>query len=412
MSSTQKSFKGAPSFREKTGVGNGKKDRDGSRIVMKAEHKIVGLNTKAYRFPLRQPESDGTLEWDSTTMVIVEAHCDSGQTGFGYIYGHVGCRRVIEATLKKLIIGQDPLNIEGLWHSMQKQIRNFGRDGIVASAISAVDIALWDLKAKILKLPLATLLGAVRTAVPVYGSGGFTSYTPEEMQEQFSSWIDQGITRFKIKVGTHPFDDVARIERCWRQMGDSTKLKQTLKETGREGQIFIDANGAYERKQAVEIAQKSQSLGVKWFEEPVPMYDRTGLRLCRDQMPPGICVAAGEYGYDLDSFRHLLADGCVDVLQADATRAGGVTGFMKAAVFAEGFNVPLSAHCAPLIHTHLGAAAKPLIHIEYFHDHVQIETRFFEGFAGVVKGELHPNFSKAGLGVEFKFNDAEKFLLD
>ena len=262
-------------------------------------------------------------------------------------------------------------------------------------AIAAVDNALWDLKAKLLGLPLVTLLGAVRESVPVYGSGGFTSYTDTQLREQLGGWVGAGIARVKMKVGREPGRDPARVRVAREAIGDA--------------QLFVDANGAYGRKQALALAQVFADLGVTWFEEPVSSDDLDGLRLLRDRAPAGMDIAAGEYGYDLIYFRRMLEAGAVDVLQADATRCAGITGFMRAAALCEAFELPLSAHCAPSLHAHPGCAATPLRHIEYFHDHVRIERMLFDGALTPEHGALRPDLSRPGLGLEFKRADAARY---
>lgn len=263
-------------------------------------------------------------------------------------------------------------------------------------AISAVDVALWDLKAHLLNLPLVTLLGAVRDSVSIYGSGGFTSYSDEQLRNQFGGWVEQGISRVKMKIGRDANADLHRVAVARDTIGPSAEL-------------FVDANGAYSRKQALAQAEKFADSGVSWFEEPVSSDDLEGLRLLRDRAPAGIDIAAGEYGYDSWYFRRMLDAGAVDVLQADATRCGGITGFRQAAALCEAHHVPLSAHTAPTIHMHLGCAAIPLRHLEYFHDHVRIEKMFFDGVSMPIAGELSPNLRRPGMGIEFRQIDAHRF---
>jgi L-alanine-DL-glutamate epimerase-like enolase superfamily enzyme len=265
-----------------------------------------------------------------------------------------------------------------------------------AHEISAVDSALWDLKARLLKVPLVTLLGAVREAVPIYGSGGFTSYSEKQLQSHLAGWVKQGIPRVKMKIGRDAQADLERIRAARQAIGPETEL-------------FVDANGAYSRKQALAQADKFAELDVKWFEEPVSSDDLDGLRLLRDRSPAVMEIAAGEYGYELAYFRRMLAAGAVDVLQADATRCGGITGFLQVAALCEAFHLPFSAHTAPALHTHVCCAAVPLRHLEYFHDHVRIERMFFDGIVPPVNGELRPDLSRAGMGIELKQSDAQRF---
>jgi L-alanine-DL-glutamate epimerase-like enolase superfamily enzyme len=263
-------------------------------------------------------------------------------------------------------------------------------------ALSAVDAALWDLKARLLGLPLVTLLGPVRKGIPIYGSGGFTSYTNQQLQDQLAGWVSKGIPRVKMKIGRDAKADRERVRLARHAIGDGAAL-------------FVDANGAYSRKQALEQAKFFTESRVSWFEEPVSSDDLKGLRLIRDRAPASMEIAAGEYGYDIDYFRRMLEAGAVDVLQADATRCGGITGFLDAAALCSAHHFPLSAHTAPLLHTHVCCAAALVRHLEYFHDHVRIERLFFDGVPEPLNGELQPDLSRPGMGVELKKKDAERF---
>jgi L-alanine-DL-glutamate epimerase-like enolase superfamily enzyme len=263
-------------------------------------------------------------------------------------------------------------------------------------AISAVDIALWDLKARLLKLPLVKLLGAVRTAIPIYGSGGFTSYSLDQLQKQLSDWTDSGIRMVKMKVGRNPSADVERVRRVREAIGSQPRL-------------FVDANGAYRRKQAFEFAQRFRDFDVSWFEEPVSSDDLDGLRMMRERAPSGIEIAAGEYGYDAGYFRTMLQAGAVDVLQADATRCGGITGFLQVGALCAAHSMPLSAHTAPSVHMHACCAVPSAIHLEFFHDHVRIENLLFDGVADPANGELRPDLTQFGLGLSPRRTELSKY---
>jgi L-alanine-DL-glutamate epimerase-like enolase superfamily enzyme len=367
-----------------------------SSDTQKVEVAIERLDVSAFVVPTDFPEADGTLNWDKTTLVVVEA-TGGGIRSLGYTYADRGTAQLIKDLLTPVVQGRDVMAVPGTWAAMVHAIRNLGRPGIVSMAIAAVDAALWDLKARLLDLPLVTLLGAVREGVPVYGSGGFTSYSPERLQEQLGGWVDEGIPRVKMKVGTHPSDDLDRVRAARYAIGPKAEL-------------FVDANGAYSRKQALAFADKFRAdHGVCWFEEPVPSDDLEGLRLLRDSGPAGMDIAAGEYGYDLFYFRRMLEAGAVDVLQADASRCAGVTGFLRAAALCEANSIPLSAHCAPSLHAHPCCAAVPVRHVEYFHDHVRIEHMLFDGTLTPVDGELRPDLSRPGMGLELKRSDAARF---
>jgi L-alanine-DL-glutamate epimerase-like enolase superfamily enzyme len=346
--------------------------------------KIDDLAVSAYTIPTATPESDGTFEWDSTTLVAVHATA-GGNRGFGYTYADVSTAAFIRAHFVDLIVGRDAMSIESCWAAMIRAVRNLGRRGIAAMAISAVDAALWDLKCKLLGVPLVTLLGQVRDAAPVYFSGGFTSYTIEELQEQLAGW-----PRVKMKVGRDAGADRERVRAVREAIGDSVEL-------------FVDANGAYTRKQALSQGELFAKHDVRWFEEPVSSDDLDGLRFLRDNLP--MDIAAGEYGYELLYFEQMID--AVDVLQADASRCLGITGFIKTATLCETRGTPLSAHCAPSLHAHAACALLPLRHVEYFFDHARIESRYFDGFVEPVNGAIRPDLSRPGIGVELKAIDLQ-----
>jgi L-alanine-DL-glutamate epimerase-like enolase superfamily enzyme len=288
------------------------------------------------------------------------------------------------------------MNVAEAYVSMCRSVRNVGRPGIAATAISAVDIALWDLKARLLGLPLVSLLGAARHEIAVYGSGGFTSYSPEQLQLQLGGWAAEGFPAVKMKIGRNAAADRDRVGLARDAIGPDV-------------QLFVDANGAYGRKQALAQADAFAAYGVTWFEEPVSSDDLAGLRLIRDRVPAPIEVAAGEYGYEIGYFRRMVEHGAVDVLQADATRCGGVTGFLAAGVVADASSLPLSAHTAPTVHAHVCCAVPRVRNLEYFHDHVRIEQMLFDGVLQPRGGRLRPDLSRPGLGVELKLADAERF---
>jgi L-alanine-DL-glutamate epimerase-like enolase superfamily enzyme len=357
---------------------------------------IERLDVSAYTVPTDSPESDGTISWDSTTLVLVEATA-GGKRSVGYSYADVATAKLIKELLLPIVVGRDAMSIPGTWFAMVHAIRNLGRPGICSMAISAVDSSLWDLKARLLDLPLVTLLGQRRECADVYGSGGFTSYSKKQLQDQLRGWVEMGIPGVKMKVGTHPDEDPRRVAEAREAIGPDTEL-------------FVDANGAYSRKDALAFADIfAAEYGVTWFEEPVSSNDLEGLHLIRDRAPAGMDIAAGEYGYDLWYFRRMLEAEAVDVLQADATRCAGITGFLRTDALVEARSLELSAHCGPSIHAHPCCAINSFRHVEYFHDHVRIERMLFDGALTPVKGALWPDLSRPGMGIEFKHAEAEKY---
>jgi L-alanine-DL-glutamate epimerase-like enolase superfamily enzyme len=359
---------------------------------------VEQLTVSAYRIPTDEPnESDGTLVWDATTLVLVEAHA-GGVTGIGYTYADVATARLIEEMLAAVVCGMDAMAIGQIWTTLVSRIRNVGRSGIASMAIAAIDVALWDLKARLLDLPLVSLLGAARDAAPVYGSGGFTSYTIEKLQSQLAGWVEDGIPRVKMKVGRDPAADVARVEAARAAIGERAEL-------------FVDANGAYDLKQAVSQADRFAESYVSWYEEPVVYWDLQGLRLCRYRAPAGMEISVGEYGYEPIDFARILKAQAADVLQADASRCEGITGLLIVDGLCAANAIPLSTHCAPSLHAHPACALKRLRHVEYFHDHVRIEHMLFDGALTPQDGALHPDLTRPGLGLEFKHADARKYAI-
>jgi L-alanine-DL-glutamate epimerase-like enolase superfamily enzyme len=357
--------------------------------------RIRDLRVSTFTIPTDAPEADGTFRWDRTTLVLVEVTAGDA-TGLGFTYGAKATGALIAELLRDEVVGQSAFDVPRLWQAMRHRLRNAGRPGIGSMAVAAVDLALWDLKARLLNLPLVQLLGARRSAVPVYGSGGFTSYSDDQLRSQLGGWVEAGIPRVKMKIGTSPADDPRRVSVAREAIGAHTEL-------------FVDANGAFDSKQALAMAELIAAEGVSWFEEPVSSDDLDGLHLLRERVPAGMEVAAGEYGYDLVYFKRMLERGAVDVLQADVTRCEGLTGFLKTAALCEAFELPLSGHTSPSMHLHVCAAAPALRHLEYFHDHVRIERMLFDGVVTPVKGALHPDLSRPGHGIEFRRRDAERF---
>lgn len=356
---------------------------------------VTDLKVSSYTIPTDGPESDGTISWDRTTIVIVTVRAGD-EEGIGYTYADSGTAALVHDVLRDAVIGVDAMSPMAAYMAMWKRIRNLGRPGICSMAISAVDCALWDLKARLLGVPLVALLGQVRTEAPVYGSGGFTSYTDKQLAKQLGGWAREGMCAVKMKIGRDPKRDAERVNVARDAIGPRTRL-------------YVDANGAYTPRQALEQADMLAMHNVRWFEEPVTSDNLEGLRFVRDRAPARMEIAAGEYGYRLLDFQNILAANAVDVLQADMTRCGGLTGFMQIAALCEANNVPLSSHTAPALHAHPACAAVPFTEIEYFYDHTRIEQMFFDGLPQLVDGKLRPDLSRPGNGLVLRTSAAEKY---
>ncbi|HVW45103.1 MAG TPA: enolase C-terminal domain-like protein [Amycolatopsis sp.] len=358
---------------------------------------VERLEAHAFTVPVDGPggqEQDGTLSWDATTIVLVLAYA-AGEMGVGYTYGAPAVAGFAGTTLAPVVCGGDAMAPPALTHRMFAAIRNAGRPGLGAMAVSAVDIALWDLKARLLGVPLTTLVPACHDSVPVYGSGGFTNYPDDRLAAQLTGWVAQGIGRVKLKTSRDPLADPRRLTAVRAAVGDAVE-------------VFVDANGALTPKEALYWAHRfHDEWGVTWFEEPVSSADFDGLRLVREHSPGGLEVAAGEYAFVPRDFTNLL--GAVDCLQADVTRCGGITGVLTVSGLAAAHQLDLSAHCAPAVSAHAFQAVERLRHLEYFHDHVRVEALAFDGVPQLDGGVLRTDPSRAGLGLTVKWPDLEPY---
>ncbi|MCQ8280001.1 mandelate racemase [Acetobacteraceae bacterium KSS8] len=364
---------------------------------MPVEAPIRRVIARAYTIPTDAPEADGTFSWTKTTIVVVEIEA-AGTTGLGYSYTDAAAVSLLAGTLRDAIAGQDAMDPSGITRRLERAVRNVGRSGLAATAISAVDAALWDLKARLLGLPLAQLLGVRRNVVPIYGSGGFTSYDDARLCGQLADWVGHdGCRAVKMKVGSQPDDDPRRMELARRAIGDA--------------ELFVDANGALTVKQAIAFGRIAAAVGVTWFEEPVSSDDLRGLCAVRTHLPAPMELAAGEYAFTIDDVRRTLETGAVDVQQVDVTRVGGISGFLAAATLCDAFHTDLSGHCAPALHLHAACAAPRFRHLEWFHDHVRIERMLFDGAPVPSDGVIAPDFSRPGHGLAFRAADAAPFLV-
>jgi L-alanine-DL-glutamate epimerase-like enolase superfamily enzyme len=362
-----------------------------------ADAVIESIDARAYTIPTDAPEADGTAAWQATTLIVVRVHA-AGVTGTGWTYGAAGCAALVDELLAGVVTGRDALAVPGAWAAMVRAARNATRAGAVGYAISAVDVALWDLKARLLDVPLAALFGVVHDTVPVYGSGGFTTYSDEHMVQQLTGWAhDQAIPRVKIKIGESWGADEAR---------DLASIARAREVIGPDTELYVDANGGYQRKQAVRIGHAMAEWDVRWFEEPVSSDDLDGLREVRDRVAAD--VTAGEYGTDITYFRRMCAHEAVDCLQIDATRCGGYTEWLRSAAVAASFGLTVSGHCAPNLHAPVAAATPNLRHLEWFHDHVRIESTLFTGSLDPAGGTVTPT-DRPGHGMALAEDAAQRY---
>jgi len=360
---------------------------------MRDDPGIGTVRARAYTVPTDAPEADGTFAWDKTTIVVVHVEA-GGETGLGYSYTDASVARLIVGTLASRLTGLSAFDIPRANAVLWGAVRNLGRSGLAATAISALDTALWDLKARLLDVSLASLFGQTREHAEIYGSGGFTSYDDRQLREQLAGWVERdGCRAVKMKVGSAPERDPVRMAVAKAAIGDA--------------RLFIDANGVFTPQRAIGAALVAERFGVTWFEEPVSSDDPAGMASVRASAPAGMEVAAGEYVYTLDDLRGLLDVGAVDVAQADVTRCGGYSGFLKVAALCEAAHSDLSGHCAPALHLPVAVAAPRFRHLEWFHDHVRIERMLFDGAPVPRDGVITPDLTRPGHGLILKTRDAD-----
>ncbi len=337
---------------------------------------VDAVDTAVYRFPTGRPEADGTLTWDATTAVAATVRAGS-RHGLGWSYTSGAAAGVIAEHLAPVVTGRDVMEIPGCWSAMHRSCRNLGTRGLVMQAVSAVDIALWDLKAKVLDVSLTELFGRARQTIPVYGSGGFTTLSDAELGEQVEQWAAAGCTSMKIKIGQSWGTEIER---------DLARVKTFRELAGPSVDLMVDANGGYSAGQAQRVGRALGRLGVVWFEEPVSSDDLIGLATVRSAV--GCDVAAGEYA--ADGYDAVRLCPVVDCLQLDATRCGGYTGWLRGTALAAAHNLEVSAHCAPSLHASVAGAVPNLRHVEWFADHAALEPVLVDGAPAVHNGAIHP----------------------
>jgi L-alanine-DL-glutamate epimerase-like enolase superfamily enzyme len=357
---------------------------------------VTDVEATAYTIPTERPEGDGTLTWDSTTWVLVRVRTGDPDLprGTGWTYAPAAAAHVVRDLLAPQVSGRDALDAAASWEAMVRAVRNAGRPGLVSMAISAVDTALWDLAARLLGLPLHRLLGSVRDDVPVYGSGGFTTDTEDQLREQLRGWVAHEFPRVKLKIGESWGTAVGR---------DLKRVALARQVVGHEVEVFVDANGAYDAPQAIRVGRHLDELGVTWFEEPVSSDDHVGLRRVREASAAE--VTAGEYGDSLAYFAHLLAADTVDCVQVDVTRCGGYTEWRRIAALAASYGLEVSGHCAPSLHVPIALATSNLRHLEWFSDHVRIESRYLEDFPSPQGGVVPAPPGVPGHGLTVRDSD-------
>ncbi len=353
--------------------------------------RIEDIAVDLVSMPVPRGIADATRRVTSVGLAVVRVATDQGVSGIGVTYHEFGGEAVKELILKGIapnLIGRDPFETESLWYEAFHYMRGVGRKGLAYCAYSAVDIALWDIKGKLLQLPLFRLLGGRREKLPIYASGGWTSYSVEELLQEASEMLQLGYRSIKVKVGVNGGRDAREDIRRIRALRDFV---------GEAVEIMVDANNVWQSSTAVTAAWGLQELGIKFLEEPVCADDIPGLAQFKAKSP--IPVATGEHEYTKYGARDLLIHQAVDILQCDVTRCGGITELMKIIGMAQAWNIAVAPHAMEHMHMHLLASADNGLFLERLLTFDEVTEMVFKDPPQPRNGYLHiPDLP--GLGLE------------
>ncbi|NJQ04786.1 L-talarate/galactarate dehydratase [Streptomyces lonarensis] len=324
--------------------------------------RIAWIKLSSVQLPLATPISDAKVftgrqkPMTEVAFLFVELGTEQGHEGIGFSYskraggpGQFAHAREIAPVL----VGEDPSDIGKLWTKLVWAGASVGRSGLATQAVAAFDIALWDLKAKRAGLPLAKLLGAHRDSVRCYNTSGGFLHTPiEEVLDNATATLENGIGGIKIKVG-HPEAgvDLARVSAVRERIGDTAPL-------------MVDANQQWDRPTAQRMGRALEEFGLVWIEEPLDAYDAKGHAALAASLDTPI--ATGEMLASVAEHYELIRHDAADIIQPDAPRIGGITQFLKLATLAEHHNLQLAPHFAMEIHLHLAAAYSSEPWVEHF----------------------------------------------
>ncbi|MDR2392026.1 MAG: mandelate racemase/muconate lactonizing enzyme family protein [Planctomycetota bacterium] len=324
--------------------------------------------------------ADSTRNVGTVGFVVVEIKTDAGRSGVGVTYHEVGgeaVRQLIKLDFAHRLIGRSPLETEALYEETFHYIRGVGRKGLAFCAYSAVDIALWDLKGQMLGLPLYRLLGGVKNVLPVYASGGWTSYSRDELVAEAENMVRRGYGKIKIKVGVeggrNPNEDLRRVRAVRDAVGPGVG-------------IMLDANNAWTAATAVRFANRVKELDIMFLEEPVFADDIPGL--ARYKAGTDLPLATGEHEYTRYGVRDLIVAGAVDILQVDIARCGGFTEMLRIAAMSQAWNLSLAPHGMEHMHMHLLAAVPNGLFLERLFMFEEVADSVFSNPPVPVNGAL------------------------
>lgn len=347
---------------------------------------IERVTTSYYRVPIEPSGDAGHGLLDHEELILVEVFAD-GLVGEGYAYtigrGGRAIQALIEHDLAPLLVGQDAADVEGLWRRMWRGLLYVGRGGLLAFAVAALDIALWDLRGLREGRPLWQLAGGTSRSIPAYGSGVDLPKPLDGLLRQVEGFLARGFPGVKVKIGRpDPADDEARVAAVRRLIGDAVDL-------------MIDANMAWSPDEALERGQRLAAYRPRWFEEPSPPELVEGhTRLARTLPMP---IAVGESLHSVEEFRRYVEAGAVGVVQIDPVTNGGITPALEVLRLADAAGLPTSSHYTDELSAHLlCASANPI----YLEKHAFALDPYLERPQAVVGGAVRPT-DDPGTGMRF-----------
>lgn len=359
-------------------------------------HKIRNVDVHLVSAPVKGGFADATRKVETIGFVIVRVTTDQGLEGIGITYHEVGGEATLELIRRNMVhrlIDRDPFDTEVLWQEFFHYLRGVGRKGVMYCALSAVDIALWDLKGKITGLPLYKLFGGGRTRVPVYASGGWTSYSDEELVAEMQGMVARGFDTIKFKVG---FDGGRNLQR------DVVRVRKVREAVGPDIRLLVDANNSFDAASAVQLANRIREYDITLFEEPVFADDIPGL--ARFKRGTDIPLATGEHEYTKFGVRDLLLHEAADIVQVDGARAGGMTEMLKCAALTQAWNVKFAPHAMENIHLHLVAAVPNALFLERLLMFEDLTAQVFKDAPVPVNGMMEvPDLPGLGLSLDMDF---------
>ncbi|MBC2666735.1 mandelate racemase/muconate lactonizing enzyme family protein [Novosphingobium flavum] len=360
------------------------------------QHTIKDVQVHLVSTPIAAGFADATRKVETIGFLVVRILTDQGLEGIGITYHEVGGEATAELIRRNMtpkLIGRDPFDTEVIWNEFFHYLRGVARKGLMYCALSAIDIALWDLKGKITGLPIYKLLGGGRTAVPVYASGGWTSYSDDELVAEMQAMVARGYNTVKFKVG---YDGGRNLRR------DAERVRKVREAVGPDVTLMVDANNSFDAASAVQLANRIREYDIALFEEPVFADDMPGL--ARFRKGTDIPLGTGEHEYLKFGVRDLLLNEAADIVQVDAARAGGYTEMIKCAALTQAWNLKFAPHAMENIHLQLGAAVPNVVFLERLLIFEDLTAKVFDNAPVPIGGLMHvPDLPGLGLKLNMDF---------